>query len=75
MSDCPLVNLATNRKLLKTFEQTGQVTIHISDWISFFEVMAYISREHDPLEVYCAIIGDHLILSRTPFKRDTTRKH
>jgi len=66
MSDCPLVNLAINRKLLKTFEQTGQVTIHISDWLRFFEVMAYISRERDPMEVYCAIIGDHLILSRSP---------
>jgi hypothetical protein len=75
MSDCPLVNLATNRKLLRTFEQTGQVTIHISDWLRFFEVMAYISRERDPLEVYCAIIGDHLIISRTPFKQDTNRKY
>jgi hypothetical protein len=69
MSDCPLVNLATNRKLLKTFEQTGQGPIHISDWIRFFEALAYISRERDPLEVYCAIIGDHLIISRTLFKR------
>jgi hypothetical protein len=73
MSDCPLVRLATNIKLLKQFEQTGQVTIHISDWIRFFEALGYISRERDPLEVYCAIIGDHLILSRAPFKRETNR--
>jgi hypothetical protein len=75
MSDCPLVRLATNIKFLKQFEQTGQVTIHISDWLRFFEVMAYISRERDPLEIHCAIVEDHLVFSRTPFKRDTNRKH
>ncbi len=69
MSDCPLVKLATHRKLLKTFEQTGQVTIHISDWLRFFEVLAYISRDGGPLEIHCVIVEEHLIFSRTPFKR------
>jgi hypothetical protein len=69
MSDCPLVKLATYRKLLKTFEQTGQVTIHISDWLRFFEALAHIRRDAHPPEIYCAIAGEHLIFSRTPFKR------
>ena len=68
MSDCPLVRLATNIKLLKQFEQTGQVVIPIADWLRLFEVLAFISRERDPLEVYCTIIEDNLIISRTPFK-------
>jgi hypothetical protein len=55
MSDCPLVKLATNRKLLKQFEQTGQLKIHISDWLRFFEVLAFISRDVQPLEIHCAI--------------------
>jgi hypothetical protein len=75
MSDCPLVKLATNHKILKQFEQTGRVTIPLSDWLRFFEVLAYISRDRDPLEIHCAIVGDHLIFCRTPFKRDTNRKH
>jgi hypothetical protein len=75
MSDCPLVRLATNLKLLKQFEQTGQVTIHISDWLRFFELLAYISRDRDPLEVHCTIVREHLIFSRAPLKRDTNRKH
>jgi len=66
MSDCPLVKLATNCKLLKTFKQTGQAAIHISDWLRFFEVLAYISRDVRTLKIYCAIVGDHLIFSRAP---------
>ena len=43
MSDCPLVRLATNLKLLKQFEQTGQVVIPIADWICFFEALTFLT--------------------------------
>jgi len=35
MSDCPLVRLFNNSKILRTFEQTGKVMIPISEWLFF----------------------------------------
>jgi hypothetical protein len=39
--DCPLVRLAQNHQILKQFEQTGKVVIPLTDWIRFFEVLAF----------------------------------
>jgi len=74
MSDCPLVRLATNLKLLKQFEQTGQVAVHVSNWLHFFEVMAFISRDAAPLEIHCAFAGEYLVFSRTPIKRKANKE-
>jgi hypothetical protein len=68
MSDCPLVRLATNLKLLKQFEQTGQVVIPLTDWIRFFEALAFMNRDGHQ-EIYCAIMEGRLVFSKTPFKK------
>lgn len=62
MSDCPLVRLATNLKLLKQFEQTGQVVIPLTDWIRFFEALAFINRDGYQ-EIYCEIVEGRLVFS------------
>jgi hypothetical protein len=33
-------------------------------------VLAYISRDASPLEIHCAIVGEHMIFSRTPHSCD-----
>jgi hypothetical protein len=68
MSDCPLVRLATNIKLLKQFEQTGQVVIPLTDWIRFFEALAFMNRNGHQ-EIYCAIVEGRLAFSKTPLKK------
>jgi hypothetical protein len=68
MSDCPLVRLATNIKLLKQFEQTGQVLIPLTDWIRFFEALAFINRDGYQ-EIYCAIVKGRSVFSKTPLKK------
>jgi hypothetical protein len=74
MSDCPLVRLATNLKLLKQFEQTGQVVIALSDWIRFFDALAFINRDGGHRETYCAFVGEYLVFSKTPvFARSQDR--
>jgi hypothetical protein len=75
MDYCPLVPHVKNIQFLRQFEQTGHVTIHISDWPRFFEALAHLSRDRDPLEIHCALVEDHLLFSRAPFKRDMKRKH
>ena len=67
MSDCPLVRLATNIILLKQFDQTGQVVIPLTDWIRFFEALAFINRDGYQ-EIYCAIVEGRLVFSKTPLK-------
>src|SRR5262245_31020385 len=69
MSDCPLVRLATNLKLLKQFEQTGQVVIPVSEWLHFFEALTTIARDGGHREIYCAFAGEYLVFSRTPLER------
>jgi hypothetical protein len=69
MSDCPLVQLATNRKLLKQFLQTGKVVIHLSDWIRFFEALAFLNRDGGHREIYCAFAGEYLVLSAMALER------
>jgi hypothetical protein len=69
MSDCPLVQLATNLKLLKQFEQTGQVVIHLSDWIRFFEALAFLNRDGGRREIHCAFAGEYLLFSAKPLER------
>jgi hypothetical protein len=69
MSDCPLVRLATNIKLLKQFEHTGQVVIPLSDWIRFFEALTFLNRDGGHKEIYCAIGERHLLFSKTPIER------
>jgi len=43
--DCPLVRLARNRKILKRIEERGMVAIPLTEWVRFFEVLAFINRE------------------------------
>ena len=69
MSDCPLVRLAINIKLFNQFEQTGQVVIPPTDWIRFFEALAYMNRDRHQ-EIHCAIVEGRLVFSKTPFKKN-----
>jgi hypothetical protein len=68
MSDCPLVRLTTNIKLLKQFEQTGQVLIPLTDWIRFIEALAFMNRDGHQ-EIYRAIVEGRLVFSKTPLKK------
>ena len=68
---CPLVQLAKYRKILKKFEQCGAVALPRTDWLRFFEALAFITRESGRLEIYCAIGSGYLLFSKTPFKRRT----
>jgi hypothetical protein len=68
MSDCPLVRHAENLKLLKHFKQTGKVAIPRSEWIRFFEALAFLNRDGDRLRIYCDFAGEYLLLSKTPIK-------
>jgi hypothetical protein len=69
VSDCPLVRLAQHRKILKTLEQTGMVALPMNQWLRFFEALEFISREHGRQEIYCAILVEHIVFSKTPLKR------
>jgi hypothetical protein len=69
MSECPLVRLATNLKLLKQFEQSGQVAIRVVDWLYFFEALAFIAHDGGHREIYCAIGEQYLVFSKTLIKR------
>ncbi len=70
MSDCPLVRLVNNRKILKTFEQTGKVMIPISEWLFFFEALTTIAHDCGQREIYCAIGARYLVFSKTPVERE-----
>ena len=70
MSDCPLVRLVNNRKILKTFEQTGKVMIPISEWLFFFEALTTIAHDGGQREIYCEIGARHLVFSKTPIERE-----
>jgi len=72
MSDCPLVRLVNNSKILKTFEQTGKVTIPISEWLFFFEALTAIALDYGQREIYCAIGARYLVFSKTPIEREAT---
>ena len=72
MSDCPLVRFVNNRKILKTFEQTGKVTIPISEWLFFFEALTTIAHDYGYEEIYCAIGARYLVFSKTPIEREAT---
>jgi hypothetical protein len=74
MSDCPLVRFATNLKLLKTFEQNGQVAIPIADWPYFFEALAFLKRNGGHRETYCAFAGEYLLFSKTPIERTAKKR-
>ena len=69
MSDCPLVRLATNLKLLKQFEQTGQVAIPVADWLYFFQALTILTRGGGHREIYCEIDARYLLFSKTPIER------
>jgi hypothetical protein len=74
MSDCPLILLTTNLKHLKQFEQTGQVVIPLSDWIRFFETLAFLNRDGGRRETYCAFVGEYLVFSKTPIERTAKKE-
>jgi len=73
MSDCPLVRLATNLKLLKQFEQTGQVVIPLTNWIRLFGALAFMNRDGHQ-EINCAIMEGRLVFSKTPFKKKPAQR-
>ena len=72
MFDCPLVRLVNNRKILKTFEQTGKVTLPISEWLFFFEALTAIAHDYGQREIHCAIGARYLVFSKTPIEREAT---
>ena len=61
--ECPLVQLAKHRKILKKFEQNGSIAIPVSEWPSFFEALAFIYREIGRGEIYCTIAGGLCLLA------------
>lgn len=68
MSDCPLVRLAYNRKILKQFDESGMVAIPLTDWLWVFETLAFINRDGHQ-EIYCGVVEGYLVFSKTPFKK------
>jgi hypothetical protein len=75
VSDCPIVRLANNLKLLKKFDESGMVAIPLTDWIRFFEALALMTRDGQ-LVIYSTIVEGSLVLSKVPFKKksDVTPK-
>lgn len=69
MDECPLVRHVENLKLLREFDQTGQVAIPISDWIWFFEALAFLAHGGGQREIYCAVGTRYLVFSKTPIER------
>jgi hypothetical protein len=69
MSDCPLVRHVENLKLLKKFEQTGLVTIPISQWIRFFEALALLAHGGAHREIYCVVGVEYVLFSKRPIER------
>jgi hypothetical protein len=69
MDECPLVRLARSLKLLKQFEQTGQVVTPVTNWIHFFEALAFLKRAGGRREIHCAFTGELLLLSRASLER------
>jgi hypothetical protein len=67
------VRLVNNRKILKTFEQTGKVMIPISEWLFFFEALTTIAHGGGQREIYCAIGARYLVFSKTPVEREAKR--
>jgi hypothetical protein len=51
------------------FEQTGQVAIPVTDWIHFFEALAFLKHVGGHRDVNCAFVGERLLLSRAPLER------
>ena len=68
MEECPLVRLAKHRKILKKFEQIGMVAIPVSEWMFFFETLAYMHRDGDQQGIYCEILDGYLVFSKTRCK-------
>jgi hypothetical protein len=50
-----------------------RLTIHLNDWIRFFEALAFVNNEGHR-EIFCAIVGDYMVLSKKPLKRKTAPK-
>jgi hypothetical protein len=74
MEECLLVRLATNLKLLKNFEQTGQVVIPVSDWLRFFEALTFLQRDSSQREILCAFAEEYLVFSKAPFERTAKKR-
>ena len=69
MDDCPLVRLAKNLKILQKYERSGQVAIPVTDWLWFFEALDYINRNSSSRDIYCTIVKEYLVFSKTPFEK------
>ena len=69
MEECPFVRHVENLKLLKKFEQTGLVAIPISQWIRFFEALAFLAHGGTHREIYCVVGTRYVVFSKTPIKR------
>jgi hypothetical protein len=69
MNECPLVRHVENLKLLKKFDQTGYVAIPISEWIWFFEALAFLAHDGGRREIYCAVGTRYVVFSKMPIER------
>jgi hypothetical protein len=69
MGECPLVRHVENLKLLKKFDQTGHVAIPISDWIRFFQALAFLAHDGGWRQTYCAVGTRYVVFSETPIER------
>ena len=69
MDECPLVRHVENLKLLKQFDQAGQVAIPIAQWMWFFEALAFLAHGGGHREVYCVVGTRYVVFSKTPIKR------
>jgi hypothetical protein len=72
LDECPLVRHVENLKLLKTVDQTGHAAILISEWMWFFEALAFLAHGGDRREIYCAVGTRYVVLSKTPIERKPT---
>jgi hypothetical protein len=68
VSDCPLVRLAIIIKLLKQFEQTGQVVTPPTNRVRFLGAAAFMNRDGHQ-EIYFAIVEGRSAFGKTPFKK------
>jgi hypothetical protein len=65
----PLLNTSTGAE-----SERLQVVIALSDWIRFFDALAFINRDGGHREIYCAFAGEYSVFSKTPnFARSQDR--
>jgi hypothetical protein len=69
MEECPLIRHVENLNLLKKFDQTGQVTIPIAQWIRFFQALAFLAHDGGHREIYCVVGREYVLFSKRPIEQ------